>query len=345
MSDLQLMLDRLKAAQCPEDVFGSGDLAAAYRKLARACHPDLHKEPLAGEIFQQLTRIKEAADERQRDGRWGQRLPLPGKEPLRVGGYLVRRDPVKGEIADVYNTVKGLNLVVKVARSHEDNDLMRAEAVALTALKAIPTPVLAGVPTLKESFAVDGVWKRHANVLTAYPGFVTAEQVRGLMVVDARSAVWIFKRLLAVLSWAHHFGWVHGAILPPHVLFYPDNDGGAARDARKHTVRLIDWCYAVEYKTRTRLSSWSPAWEKLYAPELLNKKSIGPESDLYMAAALMRYLGDKLPPGLEAVLARCLEKNPQRRYEKAEYAMDAWSKAALAEYGSPRWHEFNLPKD
>jgi hypothetical protein len=343
MSELQLLLDRLKAARCPEDVFGSGDPAAAYRKLARACHPDLHKELLAVEAFQRLTQMKEAAEERRCAGTWGQRLSLPHCAPFDLGAYLVRRNSVKGEIADVY-TVVGGSLVVKAARSHEDNDLMRAEAAALIALDAIPTPVVAGVPALKESFAVDGVWKRQANVLTAYPGFVTAEQVRGKMMVDARSLVWIFKRLLAVLSWAHHFGWVHGAILPPHVLFYPDNAGGERRDARKHTVRLIDWCYAVEFKTRTRLSSWSPAWEKLYAPELLSKTSIGPESDLYMAAALMRYLGDKLPPGLEAVLARCQDKNPQRRYEKATHAMEAWQKAALAEYGSPQWHEFNLPE-
>ena len=149
---------------------------------------------------------------------------------------------------------------------------------------------------------------------------------------------------LAVLSWAHHFGLVHGAILPPHVLFYPDNDGSGKRDPRKHSVRLIDWCYSVDLKTRTRLSAWVPAWKEQYAPELLSKESIGAESDLYMAAALIRYLAGALPARLEAVLGRCLDPDPKKRYRKATEAMEAWSTAAGAEFGSPRWHEFNLPQ-
>jgi hypothetical protein len=343
MSELKMMLERLETACCPEDVFGGADVATSYRKLARACHPDLHRDPLAARVFQRLAEFKAVAEERQRDGLWGRRIPLPHCAPLVLGAYTVRRAAVHGDVADVYTTADDA-LVVKVARDAGDNDLMRAEASALETLKEIPTLVVEGVPRLDGSFAVDGSWKRQAHALTAFPGFVTAEQIREAMTVDARTAVWMMKRVLALLSWAHHFGLVHGAILPPHVLFYPDNDGSGKRDARKHSVRVIDWCYSVDRKTRTRLSAWVPAWKEQYAPELLDKSYLGPESDLYMTAALIRYLAGGLPARLEAVIERCLDHDPKKRYPKAEHAMEAWSAAARAEFGSPRWHEFNLPR-
>jgi hypothetical protein len=342
MTELERIFDHLDQACCPEDVFGAGsDLAGAFRKLARACHPDLHPgDPMADKVFQKLNALKVEADDRVKQGLWGKRVPLSRCLPIEIGSYRVNARFLKGDIADLY---RGKDVWVKVSRSHDDNDLLRAEAKALTLLKTIPPPVNAGIPALETSFRLDGVWKREVNVLTAFPGFVTAEQVRQKMVVEARTAVWMFKRMLAVLSWTHHLGLVHGAILPPHVLFYPDNDGKKERDARKHSVRLIDWCYSVDFKARTRLSSWVPAWKEHYAPELLSKKALGPAADLYMAASLIWYLTESLPRSLEMVLVRCLDKDPEKRFQKATDVLEAWSKAAMAEFGSPRWQEFNLP--
>ena len=47
MTEIELVLQNLRAADCPEDVLGiSPD--ATYRRLAKACHPDLHPgDPLA----------------------------------------------------------------------------------------------------------------------------------------------------------------------------------------------------------------------------------------------------------------------------------------------------------
>ena len=349
MSEIELIFDCLKSACCPEDVFGTGsEPKIVFRKLARACHPDSHPhEALAGEAFMLLTSLNEEANKRIEDGVWGKRLPLPHCLPLEIGRYQVKRAPRIGELADLYE-VAGKPLLVKVARSHDDNDLLRAEAAALHILKQIPPPVSEGVAALAENFQLEAAagnpWKREANVIADLPGFVTAEEVHRKTIVDARTVVWIFKRILTLLTWVHHFGLVHGAILPPHVLLYPDNDGKNERDARKHSVRLVDWCYSVDFKTRTRLSAWVPAWKEHYAPELLSKKAIGPAADLYMAAFLMRYLTKDLPRSLETVLVRCVDKDPQKRYQKAAEVFEAWSKAAIAEFGSPRWQAFNLPK-
>ena len=346
MSDLKLINDKLDGACCPEDVFGSGDdPAVVFKKLARVCHPDLNPSEykMAVETFAKLSGLKDEADKRVSKGIWGKRVPLPHCVPLEIGKYKAKPHPRIGDIADLY-TVEGGKTLIKVSRSHDDNDLLRAEVNALKTLAKIDGPVRQGVPELVDNFWVEGLWKREANVITRFPGFVTAQEVHSKMPVDARTSVWMFKRILSLLSWVHHFKLIHGAILPPHVLFYPDNDGSADMDERKHSIRLIDFCYSVDYTQRTRLSSWVPSFQDHYAPELLSKKYIGPSSDIYMAAKLMVYLcGSKFPAALATVLKKCLDPDPEKRYQKAGDVMTDWKEAAKADFGSPKWHFFNLP--
>lgn len=344
MSELEIIINGLNTACCPEDFFGQ-DLSVSYKRFAKICHPDLHpNDPLAEQTFQKVNAMKDEADKRVADGTWGKKLPLPHCMPLEIGKYKAVPSPYIGDIADVYKG-KFKEMIIKASRHSADNDLLVAEQEALKILKDIPPPVDAGVPRLLDSFAVGmGIKKRQVNVLTRYPGFWTAREVHSVMTVDERTITWMFKRLLTVLTWVHHYKLVHGAILPPHVMFYPDNDGGKI-DSRKHTVRLIDWCYSVNFDKRTRLSGWVPAWKDLYAPELLDKSYIGPQSDIYMAAKLMVYLhkSGRFQKPLAQVLIKCLEKDPKKRYKKAGEALDAWKKATTEVYGKPKWHDFTLP--
>lgn len=343
MNELQVIYDHLEKACCPEDVFGSGDdPIASYKKLARACHPDLHlNDPIAQKAFQKLNELRLIADGLIKKGDYGKRILLPHCTPLEIGKYNVKRKPIVGDIADLYS-VEGSSRLVKVARSYDDNDLMRAEAKALRLLDGITGPVRDGAPILAETFQINGSRKREVNVIADFPGFVTAEFVRNKMIVDARTTVWMFKRILSLLTWVHHFKLVHGAILPSHVLFYPDNDGHIGMDPRKHSIRLIDWCYSVDFTSRTRLSSWVPAWKDHYPPELIAKSSISPASDIYMAAKLIRYLSEKMPDPMEKVITKCLDLDPAKRYQKAGDVMEEWITAATGLYGKPKWHDFNL---
>jgi serine/threonine protein kinase len=342
VSAIQFIVDSLNTACCPEDVFGN-DPSKSYKQLAKMCHPDIIKHPLAEQTFQKLNTMKEEADKRVADKTWGKRLPLPHCIPLDIGAFRVKRSPYIGDVADLYR-VEGKPLIVKVVRSADDNDLLRAEQVALSEMSKITTVVKEGVPKIVDSFQIAGRWKRQVNVITQFPGFWTAAEIHSVTKIDDRTMVWMFKRLLALLTWAHHFRIVHGAILPPHVMFYPDNDGGGV-DARKHSTRLIDWCYSVNFEKRTRLSAWVPAWKDMYAPELLDKSYIGPESDIYMAAQLMLYLRQSslFMPELQTVILKCLEKDPKKRYRKAGDVLEDWKKAAVKAYGAPKWWDFNLP--
>jgi serine/threonine protein kinase len=52
--------------------------------------------------------------------------------------------------------------------------------------------------------------------------------------LDPRHAVWIWRRLLAVLAFIHRHGWRHGDVRPEHALVHPGD----------HGVRLIGWASA-----------------------------------------------------------------------------------------------------
>ena len=267
-----------------------------------------------------------------------------------------------GDIADIHlgtikDAVKLTPVLLKIARNQIDNDLLKNEADVLKAL----TDKFASekksqtwnccVPKILDSFQVtadDGKPKPQVNILEFFTGFISGEDIRKISTgIDGRTLVWMWKRTLGVLSWIHHFGYVHGAVLPPHVLFFPD---GSIKDERTHAIRLVDWCYAVNEKER--LKAWIPDYKDFYPPEVINKNTIKPSTDLYMAAKTMIYLtgGDviknkfptKIPPQLGNQIKKCLDPVAHRRPQNVSAIFDAFKATAKDVYGEPKFHEFKL---
>lgn len=346
MTELALIAVKLEAVQCPEDVFGANidGVKNTFRHILRVVHPDFNGgAALAHAVTERLNQLKKVADERVQAGTYGKKLPLLEYETIEIEQYSVRRKPSVGDVADIYTSA---NHVLKIARSVDDNDLIRAERKTLTVLnKTVTMPVRAGFPTLVRDFQLG---KREVNVLEKLPkGFVSVESVRRHTALDLRALIWIFKRILSMLGWVHHCGFVHGGVLPQHVWVYPDNDGTKTNPhPYKHTVRLLGWCSSVEYAQRTRLSTWVPAWKAHYPPELLLKRALVPASDIYMAAALIGYLYGQplnLPDPLKTVLLRCTEPDLARRYKSVDQVFQVWVQAAEKVYGPPKWVDFNIP--
>lgn len=383
LNELQVIAGFFERAMCPEDVFGhlggktkkekDDALRHSYRNLVKALHPDRHNgdvkaAELSKQLFQELEKLHAEAERRLTRGSYGSREPLPEKIPVIINGkYVCEKAFIPGDVADLYfasleSSKSRGNLLVKAARSSSDNDLLVAEQIMLELLhRKLPKDTWGQcVPTILDSFLLnDGKFqKRRVNVMDRFDGFLTAEEIRRRMPngIDARTFAWMWKRLLVLLDWTYHTGIVHGAILPPHVMFYPDNDGGKQRDIRKHSIRLVDWCYAVDYKNRTRLSAWLPQWKDYYAPEVLAKEPLGPWTDLYMGAATMVYmLGDfkknglltfdfaGLPGSMAGSLAQCLEHDPKKRPQSlSEYFID-FTELLKKEYGAPKWYDFVVP--
>jgi len=77
---------------------------------------------------------------------------------------------------------------------------------------------------------------RHPN---GYWGSLAALSVCFAQGIDPRHAVWIWRRMLGVLSYIHAVGWAHGDVRPEHALVHPQD----------HGVRLIGWASALRGAT------------------------------------------------------------------------------------------------
>ena len=134
-----------------------------------------------------------------------------------------------------------LLVTLKLSLSAAAADPLAREAKVLRELRAVDgaegvyaaeqlPEVIAWVP-------VDDGSGRRALVLrhpSGYWGSLAALSGRFPEGIDPRHSVWIWRRLLGILSFIHGLGWSHGDVRPEHALVHPQD----------HGVRLIGWADA-----------------------------------------------------------------------------------------------------
>ncbi|MEV8631027.1 lipopolysaccharide kinase InaA family protein [Streptosporangium sp. NPDC051023] len=275
------------AARTPEDLFGGESPKQAYRRLARLLHPDLAPGPETAEAFAKLAGLWAA-----HGGKSAGTTRGAGSETVittRRGTYRVGKVLRRGATAVLYES--GPDTLLKVPRSHADNDLMRREADALRTIEREGDPLLLPyVPRLVESFRhrSDGV-ERQANVISRVPeGFVSLAEITRLRpVLDPRDAAWIWRRLLVVIGAAHKAGVVHGAVFGHHVLVHPLD----------HGLVLVDWSQSVPLGSP--LTVLVARHRDDYPREVLEGRPATEATDIRLAtrcvAALM---GDRAPAAI-----------------------------------------------
>ncbi|MFF3443837.1 lipopolysaccharide kinase InaA family protein [Streptosporangium sp. NPDC002721] len=273
----------VNAARTPEDLFGGDFPHRTYRRLARALHPDLAPGAEAAEAFTRLAGLW-AAREGALTG-----APERAKETVittRRGTYRIGGVFRRGASAVLYES--GADTLLKLPRSHADNDLMRREAESLETIARDGDPLLLPyVPRLVESFRhrSEGV-ERQANVISRVPdGFLSLDEVRRRRpVLDVRDAAWIWRRLLVAVGAAHRAGVVHGAVFGQHVLVHPLD----------HGLVLVDWSQSVP--VGTPITALVSRRRDDYPASVLAKRPATPATDIHLAtrcvAALM---GDPVP--------------------------------------------------
>ncbi len=335
------LLLRVTEAAVAEDLFGalagSTDeqlraLAAAYRRIARAVHPDRNASANAPAAFVKATRLRDEAEAKLRAHAYGH-----GRPPL-VLGRDVLLFVARGDLCDLY--ARGDDLV-KLARSGADSDLLEREADALRRLwpdGEREARFYRYLPRLLESFVLrdENGAERRANVMPRFPEHVSLADVleafpRG---ADFRDAVWMLKRVLVALGFVHRRGLVHGAVLPPHVLVHPID----------HGARIVDWCYSAEIGDRVRARV--RAWEDLYAPEIAAREPATAATDMYMAAkCALRLLGTAdAPHPLLEFLATCTVASPARRPDDAWALHEELDALLLRLVGKPTYRPLTITK-
>jgi hypothetical protein len=237
-------------------------------------------------------------------------------------------------------------VIIKRQRWTADTDLMLAEKTALTVIRPpnLPDekflryfPKLISFPASYDDLAT--------HVLIRAEGMVTLEEVMtahpsGL---DIRDFAWIFKRILAGIGYAHSVGFVHAALLPPHVLVHPTERG----------AKIIDWCYSSRLKDKQSIKVIVKRFRDYYPPEVFAKRLPTPALDIYMAAKLgVLLLGgnvvtNELPSAVPSPLARllrgCLATTASERVQDAWDLHEALDKVMEGLVGKPSYRVLEMP--
>lgn len=174
---------------------------------------------------------------RRADAGSGQSIECGGQ------GYRLMQDLGDGDISQVYlarrmgtlpflATIKLSSAPTAAASYARESRVLRELHGSLDG--AAGTGFSQLLPEVVAEGIVDGIAGRHAMVLrhpNGYWGDLAALSQRFPQGVDPRHAVWIWRRMLAVLGLVHSRGWSHGDVRPEHALVHP----------RDHGIRLIGW--------------------------------------------------------------------------------------------------------
>lgn len=272
------------------------EIKTAYRALAKKYHPDTNGgSKKATEMFKEVAAAYEILGDAKQRATYdnGKKGSGPLTIVSKTGRYMVDEIAFSGDVADIYRAVHGNSgdvFALKIARSHTENDLLENEAKVLRAIYPADTSSHRYhfyLPKLIDSFKVnDGRTSRQANILEWLADYHSLEKVRAAHPrLQMEHGVWMFNRILEILGYIHtHKDYVHGAIIPPHVLVYA---GTKEKDIFNHGARLVGWSYCIPSGQQIR--AISPEYEAFYPPEVLMKKPATAATDIYMAAKSIIY--------------------------------------------------------
>lgn len=324
MTTLQAIV-KIEQAVSPQTLLGK-DPEKEYRRLAKLVHPDVAPATMKERASRAIARLNQLRDQ------LNHKLP---KHACRIGKWTVEEGLIRGDICDLFRAVSSKHPegILKIARHPGDLDLLEAESAALKKL-ASSKHEQAGqfkhyFPTLIESFLASG---RRANILTPSSGLTLAE-IHGAFsgTLGFRHVVWMMNRLLSALGYAHTIGLVHGAVLPPHLLYQTDD----------HHLVLLDWCYSR--KIGEPLSAIPRGYADYYPPEVVRHRPAVPATDIYMAAKCLLPLSLEVPKLFRPVFDWCLASSPASRPQHAWDLQERWRSLAEEEYGPPRFVPLAIP--
>lgn len=255
------------------EIFGA-EVEQSYRKYSILCHPDICTHPIAKECFQLLT---------QRKNRGDTPLVIFNKK------YTCENTTIAGDISTVYDCG---GHYVKVSSNKALNPFVNSEYETLKKFvdKSSKSFFKGCFPKIVENFTVDGL---SANVFKkSKRKFYTIEQVHDIHpALEGRHVGWILNRLLEIVSYTHSLGYVHANIIPNNFLV----------DIENHQGLLLGWTNASKVGGKARIIS--KTYNKFFPSEVLDKKSVAYETDIYMIGQLGKYLNPNLPKKISSILS------------------------------------------
>lgn len=339
----------VEGAKLAEDAFpgvvSGASLQAAFRELALLLHPD--RAGAASEaLMARLNALRDEAERKLAAGTWGKRAPADGLQVQAKNTYRDVLPLAAGDTCDVYEADykdAGMPRVaaIKLVKEPRDADLSAAEWRVLGELWAKTDDAAKGfqryLPRPVETARIEvGGKVRRANVFRLADHRLTLAEVMKCFPggLDPRDAAWMWRRVLEIASWVGLQGYVHGALIPDHVLVDPED----------HSAVLVGWSGAVKAGQKVPVMSARAAdW---YAPEVPGKLPATPAADVYGAARLaLGLVGDRsrMPAKMAALLDACLIRNPRARHGDAIEVYRRLDAVLRAEYGPPKFRRLEIP--
>jgi beta-lactam-binding protein with PASTA domain/tRNA A-37 threonylcarbamoyl transferase component Bud32 len=245
-----------------------------------------------------------------------------------------------GGMADVYKAVDetlGRTVAVKVmhARFAEDPEFVQRFRHEASAAANLSHPSIVNI----YDYGVEG---------GTY--YIVMELVRGTdlkAVVRQRGALDPIKvaeygvRVCAALTVAHGYGIIHRDIKPQNIVLTPDD-----------AIKVMDFGIARAVDSDSTQTGSVLGTAQYVSPEQAQGRKLGPESDLYSLGVVLyelstgrlpfdgdtpvsvalkhvneepvppRRINPAIPPALEAVILKAMEKDPTRRYRSADDMRD-----------------------
>lgn len=219
-------------------------------------------------------------------------------------GYDFDATLARGDLATLYggrDRGSGQAVVLKLADDRADNDLVQHEVDTLALLVADDAGD-ARSPTRHLPRVVDRMKTSDGRVGTVFERLDGIDLVELRRRLDARGepglaprhVVWLLRRALTALGWAHARGVLHANLDPAHILVR----------ASDHMVWLVDWCWSIVNPARTG-QGWRAKNDVYSPPEVAQKKPPIPASDLFALGRCAWFalggdpVGKTLPAGVE----------------------------------------------
>lgn len=376
MTEAMIICQSLQVAKRPEDIFGAihdGPLPERllavkrlFNDFIKVIHPD--KNPGladAGKHVARLMKLRAEAEKCLKDGTYGKPRKAAVKATLRskAAVYEVVEEYRTGEVADLFVAeTGGKRCLLKIVRQPSDNDMLDNEARVLAELhrqSGDKAKVFRKyLPKLVGSFdLVQDRCHRRVNVLDlAEP---EAEYVRKLKEkkgldadlnyfslaeiraaypdgIDVRDAVWMIRRAFEGIGWVHSVGYVHGAMLPEHIIVHPT----------EHGARLVGWSYAV--RAGRRITAISAGRKSMYPKSVFKREPAKPVLDVQLigeTAALLlsdragRPLAD-VPKDVATFFAQCRAGAISDGWE----AYRAYDAVLGKTFGKRTYRAFEMPR-
>jgi serine/threonine protein kinase len=337
-----------------------------FKEFIRLVHPDQNPDLKdAARFVDRLVSFRKEAETYLNADTYGKSRKKAIDAILRskTAAYLVLEEFRSGDVADLFlaeNPARN-RVVLKLTRKPSDNDLLENEAQVLAELHRA-TGEKAKVfqkylPKLLDSFPMieNGVHRR-ANVLDlaapapeyvqklmnkkgvpADPNYYSLAEIRTAFPdgIDARDVAWMIRRTFEGLGWVHSLHYVHGAMIPEHILVHPT----------EHGARLVGWSYARP--SGFRLKAIPSTRQRMYPPEVFRKEPVKPVLDVKLVGACALLLlsdakgvvRDDVPKEIVTFFERC----------RAGVSKDGWeayrefNEILEKVYGKRRYRAFAMP--